>query len=939
MVQQDLDDLLRFDLVATGSSMFAFAGRLTAGTATDRLRQTIPTPTGPTWVRVTRTGTNWTLRISTNGTDWTTIGTFTDPLTPTSIGPHAANHGYPAPAYTGIIDQFTVLAGGGTTPPPSNTPPSVDAGPDAAATTGVATSLAGTVSDDGLPDPPATLTVAWTQASGPGPASFTDDTSPTSTVTFDTPGDYVLQLSADDGSGPVTDTVTYTVTDPVTTPSNTPPSVDAGPDAAATTGVATSLAGTVSDDGLPDPPATLTVAWTQASGPGPASFTDDTSPTSTVTFDTPGDYVLQLSADDSTGPVTDTVTYTVTDPVTTPSNTPPSVDAGPDAAATTGVATSLAGTVSDDGLPDPPATLTVAWTQASGPGPASFTDATSPTSTVTFDTPGDYVLQLSADDGSGPVTDTVTYTVTDPGSGGSSGSGPSSDSFDGTSLDPVWTLIDPRGDVTLTVSGGAARLALPAGATHDLWTGRNYAPRLQQPIGDTDFDVTAKFTSIADTRYQFHGIVVQQDLDDLLRFDLVATGSSMFAFAGRLTAGTATDRLRQTIPTPTGPTWVRVTRTGTNWTLRISTNGTDWTTIGTFTDPLTPTSIGPHAANHGYPAPAYTGIIDQFTVLAGGGTTPPPSNTPPSVDAGPDAAATTGVATSLAGTVSDDGLPDPPATLTVAWTQASGPGPASFTDDTSPTSTVTFDTPGDYVLQLSADDSTGPVTDTVTYTVTDPVTTPSNTPPSVDAGPDAAATTGVATSLAGTVSDDGLPDPPSTLTVAWTQASGPGPASFTDDTSPTSTVTFDTPGDYVLQLSADDGSGPVTDTVTYTVTDPGSGGSSGSGPSSDSFDGTSLDPVWTLIDPRGDVTLTVSGGAARLALPAGATHDLWTGRNYAPGCSSRSATPTSTSPPSSPRSPTPATSSTASWSSRTSTTCCASTWSPPAAACSPSLAG
>ena len=90
--------------------MFAFAGRLTAGTATDRLRQTIPTPTGPTWVRVTRTGTNWTLRISTNGTDWTTIGTFTDPLTPTSIGPHAANHGYPAPsAYTGIIDQFTVF--------------------------------------------------------------------------------------------------------------------------------------------------------------------------------------------------------------------------------------------------------------------------------------------------------------------------------------------------------------------------------------------------------------------------------------------------------------------------------------------------------------------------------------------------------------------------------------------------------------------------------------------------------------------------------------------------------------------------------------------------------------------------------------------------------------------------------------------------------------
>ena len=124
---------------------------------------------------------------------------------------------------------------------------------------------------------------------------------------------------------------------------------------------------------------------------------------------------------------------------TTPSNTPPSVDAGPDAAATTGVATSLAGTVSDDGLPDPPATLTVAWTQASGPGPASFTDATSPTSTVTFDTPGDYVLQLSADDGSGPVTDTVTYTVTDP----APAAAPAPDHRRTASTAPAWTRSGP----------------------------------------------------------------------------------------------------------------------------------------------------------------------------------------------------------------------------------------------------------------------------------------------------------------------------------------------------------------------------------------------------------------------------------------------------------------------------------------------------------------
>lgn len=55
-----------------------------------------------------------------------------------------------------------------------------------------------TVTDDGLPLPPA-LTMAWTKISGPGDVTFGSPTSADTSVSFSTPGLYVLRLTADDG--------------------------------------------------------------------------------------------------------------------------------------------------------------------------------------------------------------------------------------------------------------------------------------------------------------------------------------------------------------------------------------------------------------------------------------------------------------------------------------------------------------------------------------------------------------------------------------------------------------------------------------------------------------------------------------------------------------------------------------------------------------------
>ena len=76
---------------------------------------------------------------------------------------------------------------------------------------------------------------------------------------------------------------------------------------------------------------------------------------------------------------------------------------------------SLVGSVSDDGLPNPPATVTTNWTVVSGPGSASFGNANALQTSVTFDTPGNYVLRLTADDGEFSRTDDVAVTVTTTG--------------------------------------------------------------------------------------------------------------------------------------------------------------------------------------------------------------------------------------------------------------------------------------------------------------------------------------------------------------------------------------------------------------------------------------------------------------------------------------------------------------------------------------------
>ncbi len=270
--------------------------------------------------------------------------------------------------------------------------------------------LDGTVTDDGLPVPPGAVTTTWTKTSGPGTVTFGDANAVDTTATFSTGdfGQYVLRLTANDGELSSYDEVTVNYYSSET--QNQAPIVNAGTDNTITLPASANLDGTVTDDGLPSLPGTVTVTWTKQSGPGTVTFGNANAVDTTASFSVDGVYVLRLSADDSALQAYDEITITVN-----PENQAPSVNAGTDQQITLPASANLDGTVSDDGKPITPGAVTVTWTKQSGPGTVTFGNASAVDTTASFSVDGVYVLRLTADDSALQAYDEVTMTV-NPGS-------------------------------------------------------------------------------------------------------------------------------------------------------------------------------------------------------------------------------------------------------------------------------------------------------------------------------------------------------------------------------------------------------------------------------------------------------------------------------------------------------------------------------------------
>ncbi len=276
----------------------------------------------------------------------------------------------------------------------SNSPPNVDAGLDQTITLPSGATLDATVTDDNLPNPPAMVITTWSMASGPGNVTFGNANAVDTTATFSAAGTYTLRLTADDNQYSTPDDVVITVNP--APPSNTAPHVNAGLDQAITLPALANLDGTVSDDGLPTPP-TLTYVWSKVFGAGTVTFGNANAVDTTAIFSMAGTYVLRLTVNDGALPGQDEVSITVNPLIVV--NQAPVVNAGANQNITLPVnSVNLAGTATDDGLPNPPAAVTTVWSKTSGSGNVAFANANALSTTASFSQAGTYILRLTASD-------------------------------------------------------------------------------------------------------------------------------------------------------------------------------------------------------------------------------------------------------------------------------------------------------------------------------------------------------------------------------------------------------------------------------------------------------------------------------------------------------------------------------------------------------------
>ncbi|MEK7137577.1 MAG: hypothetical protein AAB853_04825, partial [Patescibacteria group bacterium] len=510
-------------------------------------------------------------------------------------------------------------------------------------------------------------------------------------------GTYTVTFEAGDGAAKTRADVVITVT-----PANQAPAADAGTDQTITLPNTATLSGTASDDGLPDPPRTVKPQWSIVSGPGIVTFSDPNSLLTTATFPVAGTYVLRLTTDDSLLQGSDDITVTVEPPP----NQPPTANAGTDQLITLPAnVVTLDGTGIDDGLPQPPGAMTAQWSAISAPAPVVFGNENAFNTTAAFSVDGTYVLRLTADDGALTASDELTVTV----------------------LPPLPINQPPTVD-----AGVDQTITLPAFAT------------LNGTVGDDGLPTPP---------------------------NTVTTLWSMVTGPGPVTFGDSA-AVDTTATFPVDGTYV----------LRL-----------TVSDSVLSAS-------------------DDVEITV---NPAPPQNQPPTVNAGSDQTITLPAFATLEGTATDDGLPTPPDTLTTTWSKVSGPGTVTFGDAAVTNTTATFSAAGTYVLRLDASDSVLTANDELTVTVNP--SAPVNQAPSVFAGADQTVAQGTTVTLDGAVTDDGLPNPPSSITVTWSTVSGPGTVTFGDANAADTTATFSAAGTYILRLAATDGALTANDDVRITV--------------------------------------------------------------------------------------------------------------------------
>lgn len=373
-------------------------------------------------------------------------------------------------------------------------------------------------------------------------------------------------------------------------------------------------------------------------------------------------------------------------------------------------------TVTDDGVSGIP--VSCLWTTVAGPASAVFGSPSGADTSASFPASGTYALRLTASDG--VVSTSRDFTVVVGGTPGR-GNGPTSGLI-------LYYKFDEASGTTITDSAGTHTTT---GVTSATWSapgkfGGAYdiggsGSRAFNPANQADLNFTPSSSAftistwVKTTSTGTYSAIFGKG-------DTSPTANTQFRIWSPSSAsklqGTNGNAQSLEYPTANPPlndgTWHLVTLVNWNssgtWKSRIyhdTTQALEWNT-GSNAPAVALLKIG--ALSSGYNP--WTGQLDDFRVynralsatevadLFSANTT----NFAPVVAIASAADTSVNSPANLDGTVSDDGLPNPPASLSAQWSKVSGPGNVIFGDQTSTDTSATAGSPGTYLLRLAVSD-------------------------------------------------------------------------------------------------------------------------------------------------------------------------------------------------------------------------------------------
>ena len=542
LVEEDHNNLLRFEFHHDGATTRVFAASIVNGQANQKLSEAIATTGAPLFLKVTRAGNQWTMSYSDDGTNWTDAGSFNHNIAVSTAGLFAGNSGSPAPAHTAVVDYFRVSGlPAPADPNPNPTDPGTNPNPSPNPNSGVTDEF------DGLD------TAIWSTYAPLGDGSVT---SINSQVHINVPEGTRHDLWTNNLNAP---RITQQI-------SNTDFEIETKFDS------------------------TVTAKY-QMQG---IIVEDDHNNLLRFEFHHDGATTRVFAASIVNGQANQKLSEAIT---------------------TTGAPLFLKVTRAGN-----------VWTTSYSNDGTNWVDAGSFNHNITVNTAGLFagnsgspapahtaVVDYFRVSGL-PAPDPADPNPTDPGTNPNPNNAVS-DEFDGLDT-AIWSTYAPLGDGSVTSINSQVHINVPEGTRHDLWTGNLNAPRITQQISNTDFEIETKFDSTVTTKYQMQGIVVEEDHNNLLRFEFHHDGATTRVFAANIVNGQANQKLSEAITTTGAPLFLKVTRAGNQWTMSYSNDGTNWTDAGSFNHSIAVSTAGLFVGNSGSPAPTHTAVVDYFKLTS-----------------------------------------------------------------------------------------------------------------------------------------------------------------------------------------------------------------------------------------------------------------------------------------------------------------------------------